>query len=100
MAGAVVGSMSATGMWSEWGGPRLCRYWQGFVGKAAMYGSDNHSPTLFDSGAGAWNLGALDTILRRRIRKVMPGGDGLDLGLEELFIRRIYDCIRLRVEHS
>ncbi len=38
-----------------------------------MYGSDNHSPTLFDSGAGAWNLSALDTILRRRIRKVMPG---------------------------
>ena len=50
-----------------------CRYWQGFVGKAPMYGSDNHSTTLFDGGAGAWNLGALDTILRRRIRKVMPG---------------------------
>ena len=38
-----------------------------------MYGSDNHSPTLFDEGAGAWNLGRLDSILRRRIRKVMPG---------------------------
>jgi hypothetical protein len=40
-----------------------------------MYGSDNHSSTLFDGSAGAWNLGSLDTILRRRIRKVMPGAE-------------------------
>jgi hypothetical protein len=31
------------------------------VGRPALYGS----PTLFDEGAGAWNLGRLDTILRR-----------------------------------
>ena len=43
------------------------------MGRAAVYGSDNHSPTLFDARAGAWNLARLDSILRRRIRKAMPG---------------------------
>jgi len=49
------------------------RYWQGFAGKAPVYGSDNYSSTLFEACAGAWNLSRLDSLLRRRLRSTIPG---------------------------
>lgn len=49
------------------------RYWQGFVAKAPVYGSDNHSQTLMEDSAGEWNLSKLPTMLRSRIKAKLPG---------------------------
>lgn len=49
------------------------KYWQGFAGKPPVYGSDNHSKTLFEECSGAWNLSTLDTVLRRKLNVVMGG---------------------------
>ena len=61
--------------------PPAGRFWRGFLGRGPVYGADNHSPSLFSAAAGAWNLAALDSLLRQRIRKVVPGERSAMTGL-------------------
>ncbi|KAJ1485172.1 JmjC domain, hydroxylase-domain-containing protein [Baffinella frigidus] len=52
------------------------RYWQAFAGaRPAVYGADNHSPSLMEDCAGAWNISKLDNLLWSRLNRsgVLPG---------------------------
>jgi jumonji domain-containing protein 2 len=52
------------------------RYWQAFAGgRPAVYGADNHSPSLMEDCAGAWNISKLDNLLWQRLKSkgILPG---------------------------